>query len=42
MISWKKGELLGNLLVKTSSKVLKINKTTLATSWAIKGEADKT
>jgi hypothetical protein len=29
-------------LVKTSSKVLEINKTTLATSWAIRGEADKT
>jgi hypothetical protein len=41
-ISWKKGELLGKLTVKTSSKVLEINKTTLATSWAIQGEANKT
>jgi hypothetical protein len=28
-------------MVKTSSKVLEINKTTLAMSWAIQGEADK-
>jgi hypothetical protein len=41
-ISWKQGELLGNLMVETSSKVLEINKTTLATSWAIQGKADKT
>jgi hypothetical protein len=41
-ISWKQGELLGELTVKTSSKVLEINKTTLATSWAIQEEADKT
>jgi hypothetical protein len=34
-ISWKQGELQGELTVKTSSKVLEINKTTLATSWAI-------
>jgi hypothetical protein len=34
-ISWKQGKLLGDLSVKTSSKVLEINKTTLATSWAI-------
>jgi hypothetical protein len=40
-ISWKQGELLGKLMVKTSSKVLEINKTTLAMNWAIKGEADK-
>jgi hypothetical protein len=40
-VSWKKGELLGNLTVKTSSKVLEINKMTLAMSWAIQGEADK-
>jgi hypothetical protein len=42
MISWKHGKLLGGLLVKTSSKVLEINKTTLATSWAIQEEANKT
>jgi hypothetical protein len=41
IISWKQGELLGNLMVKTSSKVLEINKTTLATNWAIKEETDK-
>jgi hypothetical protein len=41
-ISWKQGELLGNLMVKISSKVWEINKMTLATSWAIQGEADKT
>jgi hypothetical protein len=40
-ILWKQGELFGNLSVKTSSKVLEINKTTLATSWAIIGETDK-
>jgi hypothetical protein len=40
-ISWTKGELLGDLTAKTSSKVLEINKTTLATNWAIKGETDK-
>jgi hypothetical protein len=28
-------------MVKTSSKVLEINKTTLATNWAIKEETDK-
>jgi hypothetical protein len=42
MISWKQGELQGELTVKTSSKVLEINKMTLATSWAIKEEGDKT
>jgi hypothetical protein len=41
MISWKQGELIGQLIVKMSLKVLEINKTTLATSWAIKGETDK-
>jgi hypothetical protein len=41
-ISWKQGELLGQLTVKTSSKVPEINKTMLATSWAIKEESDKT
>jgi hypothetical protein len=41
-ISWKQGELLGNLTVKMSLKVLEINKTTLATSWAIQGEVNKT
>jgi hypothetical protein len=41
-ISWKQGELLGKLMVKMSQKVLEINKMTLATSWAIQGEADKT
>jgi hypothetical protein len=41
-ISWKQGELLGDLKVKTSSKVFKINKTMLATSWAIQNEANKT
>jgi hypothetical protein len=41
MILWKQRELLGNLSVKMSSKILEINKTTLATSWAIKGETDK-
>jgi hypothetical protein len=41
-ISWKRGELLGKLAVKTSSKALKINKTMLAISWAIQGEANKT
>jgi hypothetical protein len=41
-ISWKQGELLGELKVKTSSKVFEINKTTLATSWAIQGETNKT
>jgi hypothetical protein len=40
-ISWAQGKLLGDLMVKTSSKVLEINKTTLATNWAIKGETDK-
>jgi hypothetical protein len=39
---WKEGKLSGNLLVKMSLKVWEINKTTLATSWAIQGEADKT
>jgi hypothetical protein len=29
-------------MVKTSSKVLEINKMMLATSWAIQGEPDKT
>jgi hypothetical protein len=41
-ISWSRGKLLGKLVVKTSSKVLEINKTTLATSWAIQTETDKT
>jgi hypothetical protein len=41
-ISWQKGELLRELTVKTSLKVLEINKTTLATSWAIQKVADKT
>jgi hypothetical protein len=40
-IFWKQEELLGKLTVKTSSKVLEINKTTLATSWAIQGEVEK-
>jgi hypothetical protein len=40
-ISWKQGELLGDLKVKTSSKVFEINKTTLATRWAIQRETDK-
>jgi hypothetical protein len=40
-ISWKHGKLLGELTIKTSSKVLEINKTTLATSWAIQGQTDK-
>jgi hypothetical protein len=34
-ISWKQGELLGELTVKTSSKVLEINKMTLAINCAI-------
>jgi hypothetical protein len=29
-------------MVKTNSKVLEINKTTIATSWAIQREVDKT
>jgi hypothetical protein len=33
--------LLGQLTIQTSSKALEINKTTLVTSWAIKGESDK-
>jgi hypothetical protein len=33
--------LLGDLTAKISSKVWEINKTTLATNWAIKEEADK-
>jgi hypothetical protein len=41
MISWKQGELLGDLTVKTTSKALEINKTTIATNWAIKREPDK-
>jgi hypothetical protein len=41
IICWKQGRLLGDLTVKTSSKVLEINKTTLATNWAIKGETNK-
>jgi hypothetical protein len=41
MISWKQGELMGQLMIKTSSKVLEINKMTLATSWAIKEEGDR-
>jgi hypothetical protein len=41
-ISWKQGELLRDLKVKTSLKVFEINKTTLATSWAIQGETNKT
>jgi hypothetical protein len=41
-ISWKNGGLLGKLTVKTGSKVCEINKTTLATSWAIQKEPDKT
>jgi hypothetical protein len=40
-ISWKQGELLGQLKVNTSSKMLEINKTTLAMSWAIQGESNK-
>jgi hypothetical protein len=40
-ISWKQGELLGQLMIKTSSKGLEINKTTLVTSWAIKGESNR-
>jgi hypothetical protein len=40
-ISWAQGKLLGDLTAKTSSKVWEINKTTLATNWAIKEEADK-
>jgi hypothetical protein len=40
-ISWREGELLGQLTIQTSSKVLEINKTTLATSWAIQGEKGK-
>jgi hypothetical protein len=42
MISWKQGELLGKLMVRTSSKTSEINKTMLAMSWAIQGESDKT
>jgi hypothetical protein len=42
MISWKHRKLLGRLMVKTSSKILEINKTTLATSWAIQEETNKT
>jgi hypothetical protein len=42
MISWKQGELLGKLMVRTSSKTSEINKTTLAMSWAIQGESNKT
>jgi hypothetical protein len=41
-ISWKQRELLGKLTVKTNSKVLEINKTTLAMNWAIQGEANRT
>jgi hypothetical protein len=41
IISWKNGELLGELTVRTSSRVLEINKTMLAMSWAIKREPDK-
>jgi hypothetical protein len=41
-ISWKQGELLGQLTVRASLKVLEINKTMLATSWAIKEEGNKT
>jgi hypothetical protein len=41
MISWKQGKLLGDLTAKTSSKVLEINKTTLATNWAIREETGK-
>jgi hypothetical protein len=41
-ISWKEGELLGQLMVQTSQKALEINKTTLATSWAIQGENERT
>jgi hypothetical protein len=40
-ISWTQGKLIGDLTAKTSSKVLEINKTMLATNWAIKNEADK-
>jgi hypothetical protein len=40
-ISWKQGKLLKKLAVETSSKVLEINKTMLATNWAIQEEADK-
>jgi hypothetical protein len=38
---WAQGKLLGGLTVKTNSKVMEINKTTLATNWAIKEEPDK-
>jgi hypothetical protein len=41
VISWKQGELKGQLMIKTSSKLLEINKTTLVTSWAIKEESDR-
>jgi hypothetical protein len=41
-ISWKQKQLQGHLSVKTSSKALEINKMTLATSWAIQRENDKT
>jgi hypothetical protein len=40
-ISWAQGKLLGELTVKTSSKMWEINKTTLATNWAIKEETNK-
>jgi hypothetical protein len=39
-ISWKRGKLLGELSIKTSFKVLEVNKTTLATSWAIQKETN--
>jgi hypothetical protein len=42
MISWKQGELLRDLTVKTNLKVLEINKTTIAMNWAIKREPNKT
>jgi len=40
-ISWKEGRLLGPMVVRTTSKTAEINKTTLATSWAIKNEENR-
>jgi hypothetical protein len=42
MISWKQGKLHGDLTIKTNSKVLEINKTTVTMNWAIQREPDKT
>src|SRR5713101_8825387 len=42
IISWKKGTLEGLMMITTSTQMAEINKTTLATSWAIMNKENKT